>query len=427
MTWPLIFFTFIPGLITIQLLFGSKLASTTTATPLLFMSQMSGLLGATFLAQNIVLSSRLPYLDHWFGGMDTSIRIHRTLGIASFIVLIQHVVFLVLGRYPEFSSTLIYLMPTTKNIPYTAGILALGLMVMLIILTLFVDLPYHLWKKTHELFIWVILLGTYHGLTVTSDISRFVPLRLWMISIFCLAITAALYRRFLYKFIGPRWQYTLERIIRKGDIMELYLSPLTNPMPYYPGQFAFLVIHDKKIGNEEHPFSISSAPFDALLRFSIKISGDYTLFLTTLTAGIQVTVWGPYGRFGEKLASRKHILMIAGGIGITPFLSMIRSAISTLENKKISLYYTTSTSDEAVYDPELRELSRHNEGFSYTLHVSKENGRLTGDTIQSGIQGLSDCLVFLCGPPAMMASMSVQLRLKGVRQKNIIYEDFSFT
>lgn len=426
MTSAALLYATLPALVTLQLLLLGKLVTTLPTAPFLFVAQISGLLGATFMAQNIVLTSRLPFLDDLFGGLDKATKLHRTMGMLAFVTLVQHAVFLILNRYPTFDSALMYLVPAANNIPYAAGIAGLGLMILLVILTLFVDLPYHIWKKTHEWFMWVVLLGAYHGFTVSSDISRFLPLRIWMMGIIGFAVLAMLYRKYLYRFIGPRWQYFVDKTIRRGDILELYLVARNKPMLYYPGQFAFLVVDDKKIGNEEHPFSISSTPGDPYLRFSIKIAGDYTLLLTGLTEGTVVSVWGPYGRFGEKLFSKKQILMIAGGIGVTPFLSMIRATLGALSDSKISLYYTTPTRQEAVYDAEIKELTSRSAAFSYTLHCSKEEGRLNAEKIQLGTGSLSDCLVFLCGPPPMMASMTDQLIQKGVRRKNIIFEDFSF-
>lgn len=419
-------FTLIPVLITAQLFFISKVVSTDSTPILTVISQLAALLGATLLSQNLILSSRLPLLDRWFGGFDKTIKAHRTIGTYAFVFIVQHLVFLVLALAPRFTGTLVYIVPSLGNIPYASGILALWLMLVLMICTLFVDMPYHIWKKVHELFSWVFLLGSFHALTITSDISRYLPLRYWMLIIISLGFAAVVYRRILYTYIGPRHKYTVDHVNRIGDIIELLLTPSGSPLQYRPGQFAFLSVQDKAIGNEDHPFSISSSPTDRFLRFSIKITGDYTLQLTQLRPKTEILVWGPYGNFGEKLYSPGNIVMVAGGIGISPFLGMVRSVIYSLSGKKINLFYTTRSPDEAVYTPELQLLSTYNPCFSYNLHCSKTAGRLSADVIRTNVQELENSIIFLCGPPGMMTSLSYQFHALGVKKRQIIFEDFSF-
>jgi predicted ferric reductase len=104
--------------------------------------------------------------------------------------------------------------------------------------------------------------------------------------------------------------------------------------------------------NESHPFTISSAPAEDVLRLTIKASGNFTRDLfARLKEGSDAIIEGAYGMFNYKTGGPKQI-WIAGGIGLTPFLSFVRDMDGILQHK-VDLYYTVRHPEEAVFVEEL--------------------------------------------------------------------------
>jgi predicted ferric reductase len=399
------------------------LAFTAPDSLLLTFSQLFALTGIALLSFSFLLSSRLSFLENLFGGLDNIYRLHHLLGVSAFILLINHPLLMAIDALPNSKIALIYFLPSL-DLSYLLGITALYTMIILISATLFIRLPYHLWKATHEYMGLVILLGFFHSLLIASDVSRYLPLKIWILIISSLGLLAYIYRRFLYEKFGPVSNHIVSSVRNLGQITEILLSPREKSLVYRPGQFAFLSFPEKKGFRETHPFSFSSPSEAKEIRFSIKNLGDYTSKIHSLTPGTFVRLMGPYGQFFDKFAGSEVTVCIAGGIGITPFLSLFGSK-SEITGKKVYLFYSVKTPADAYYSHELSDLSRVNH-FFYKLHDTKSLGRLTAaDIIKTAQIDPKVATYFICGPLPMMTAIREQLLDLGVRPSHIVFEDFS--
>lgn len=418
---------FLSLIITLNLFILSKSDITVVErNPLLSFSQILSLLGATLLSVAFILSSRIRALERWFGGLDRAYKIHHMVAGTAFVFLVNHPLLLMVNQIPNTKAVLLYLLPGT-NLSYDMGIFALWTMILLVVLTLYVKLPYHIWKKTHEFMGLVLFLGMIHVFLIPSDVASFMPLRVWMLSLMSFAMASFIYVRFLYRWFGPRYDYVIERTNRIGDIIELYLKPVKKPMEFVPGQFAFMQVKAGGIPKELHAFSFSSDEGSDLLRFSIKILGDFTLTLRELQAGKKITLWGSYGGFPAKFFSNKDAVCIAGGIGVTPFLSMLSSeAKRERRDRNIFFFYSAKNADELYYHNEISHIASTSSRIHYFPHLSAVRGRLNAKTIYDIVGDLRNKLIFLCGPYSMMHDLQKQFVGMGVKSSNIIFEDFSF-
>jgi predicted ferric reductase len=197
-------------------------------------------------------------------------------------------------------------------------------------------------------------------------------------------------------------------------------------MTFLPGQFVFLSVQGKGVSREEHPFSISSDPQQDELRICAKIVGDYTLSLLALQAGDPVTVAGPHGRFGRHVNSDNPLIMVAGGIGITPFLSMIPVYTKIIRKNPVYLFHTVKNPAESMHHEELNTLTAGSDQIRYLRHVTGESGRLTARMIMESTGLTRSVRILLCGPGPMMYDLSRQFAVLGVRRRNIEFEDFNF-
>ncbi|MBI2465183.1 ferric reductase-like transmembrane domain-containing protein [Candidatus Shapirobacteria bacterium] len=167
-------------LITLGMFVSSKADMTEVmATPWLSASQALALVGTALLSMSFVLSSRARFLESLFGGMDKVMKVHHIVGGISFLLIINHPLFLAIDAIPNFQIATRYFWLST-NLSYSLGVGALYTLVITLLLTLVIKLPYDLWLKTHDFMGLALLLGSLHVYTISSDVSRYAPLRIWM-------------------------------------------------------------------------------------------------------------------------------------------------------------------------------------------------------------------------------------------------------
>ncbi len=411
----------LPLLVTINLFLLSK---TNIELSWLFFSQLFSLLGTVLLSISFVLGSRSRFLEKIFGGLDKVIKLHHIIGGVSFVLLLNHPIFLALSVLPNFNLASRYIFFSADQI-YNFGVMALATMTLLLIFTLIIKLPYDIWLKTHDFFGLVLLFASLHIFLITSDVSRYLPLRIWMMLVLAVGIYFYIFKVFLYKKFGPKYSYIVEKINEVGDVLEIYLKPENESIKYYPGQFAFINF-DMNGLNETHPFSFSSSPDDFMIRFTIKIMGDYTLKLRQLSPGTKCLIWGSYGKLYYGFDGNKDVVCVAGGIGITPFVSLIRYEIKHIKPRKIYLFYSAKTEKSAIYHSDFIELESNLINFNYYPNFTCDKPQLSCQKLVENIGNLNNKLFYLCGPTKMMDNLSYQLQENGVKTKDIIFEDFSF-
>ncbi|GAA1538724.1 hypothetical protein GCM10009827_067380 [Dactylosporangium maewongense] len=234
------------------------------------------------------------------------------------------------------------------------------------------------------------------------------------------------YRETVARYFLPLHDYQVAAVTTIGPgLTELALSPVGRPLRFTPGQFAMLFLESAG-GWRRHPFTISSAPHDDVLRFTIKALGDDTTGIQTLVQpGMPAVVGGPHGRFDHARGTDQQI-WIAGGIGITPFLSWIRALDRFPSATRVDLFY--STEGAAPFADEITAVARtHN--VRVHLHDTSARGYLTPDEVLAAAAGHDDpraVSVFLCGPAGMVGAFVRRFREAGIPNRNIHREHFDW-
>ncbi len=396
--------------------------------PWFSLGQLTGLLGLVLLSIAHVLAVRTKFVERLFGGLDKSYEAHHIVGGVGTMMAISHPIFFILQALPNAQLALRYIVLDPDNVAYAAGILGLSVLVVLVIFTLYVKLPYHLWRGMHQYMGTVMILSGVHAMLIESDVSRFMPLRIWILGSAGIAILAALYMRFMYPYFKFRYPYEVTSIRRIGDMFDMRLKAIGRRLHHTPGQFAFLSVPGIFEKGDGHPFSIVSHPSDEELRFGIKISGDHTLKLRDVKKGSVAYVQGPYGTLAEPYFVQKArpVICIAGGIGITPFLALLKQHVKSQAAHPFTIIYSVRTTSEAIYHEEILSLALCNATVCYRLHVTQAEGRVTADSVTKTAPEIAGSNILLCGPEQMMLGLRNQFMLRGVRQARIHYENFSF-
>ena len=192
------------------------------------------------------------------------------------------------------------------------------------------------------------------------------------------------------------------------------------------GQFLFVRFPGDRTLNESHPFTISSAPHEDVLRVTVKASGDFTRALfSSLQPGMEAVVEGAHGMFDYKTGGGKQI-WIAGGIGLTPFLSFLRDMDGSLKHD-VDLYYTVRHKEEALFLDEIEAAAKTNHRLKAHIRFSATDGSLTSEDIVRNAGGnVSGHHIYMCGPLAMVQAFEKKFLGLGVPAKNIHYEEFNF-
>jgi predicted ferric reductase len=396
----------------------------TRATTFQSLGQATGLVGLAMLACALVLSSRLSFFEDYFGGLSRVYLAHHVFGGVSFVLLLAHPIALA-AQYMTFSThqAALLLLPSS-NWAIDWGIFALLGLIFFLVLTLFVALPYHVWEFSHRFMGPAFFVATLHAFTIHSDVSRDATLHNYMLMLSIAAMTVYLCRTALGRWLVSRFEYRVESVKELNDrAIHILMKPIGQPMMFHAGQFAFVDFHQPGISAEAHPFSIASTPAQGTLEVVVRSLGDYTSRLKKLKPGTIARIEGPFGRFSyHRYLNRKQV-WIAGGIGITPFLSMLRTLGAS--DYSVDMYYGANSKSEAVFFDELAEIAAAEGNFRLIPFFADVHGFLTVEKVEEVSGGLYDKDFFLCGPSPMVKGLAAQLLRRKVRPSRIHSDEFA--
>ncbi len=374
-----------------------------------------------------ILTTRFRFVERLFGGLDKVYKAHRHIGESALALILLHPLGLSLAYTDSLSGFFGYLWFSDSWVRNT-GLIALLVFVLLVAVSIYVKIAYHIWKWTHHLFGPLLVLIVIHAVLADGEIVRHPLLLVWHGAWIAMAAAAYVYIRVLYRFIGPQYDYVIDEVRDAGDaITEIHLKPQGRPMRLGPGQFVYVSFDAVAVTPELHPFSLSSPPEAARIRLSIKQLGDWTRDAAQLKRGRHARVWGPYGQFGKPLFKQPHLpaVMIGGGIGITPFLSIAASAAFSSRIAPCTLIYSVTDQAAGIYGQELRDLAAKLPHLKVVEHFSNDEGYIDLKYLQRQLdKPLAEYLFLMCGPPAMVAALRPILIEAGATMKQVFVEDF---
>ena len=425
----LVFFAFLPLMAAVPLLHIGQVLSDTSIL-LSSLGRACGILGLSFLLLAALISVRLPGFDLWFGGLTRLWKIHHVLGAASFLLLMAHPLLLAFAAAPlSVQAAAAVLFPGLNAWSVWMGWLALAAMAVFLAPTFwfFGQPQYQRWKALHAVSGLALVLGVAHALPLTRSLPGAWGKFIWS-GYGSLALLAVIYRLFLARRVA-RKRYTVTNTETAGHgIIEITLRPEERLLEYATGQFIYFTPLDANLAagrNEEHPYTLSSAPREPVLRIAVKDAGDATHALQQVTLGSPALVDGPYGEFfpANKVATRE--LWIAGGIGLAPFLGRARALVSD-QFADIDLIYCVQDETRAHFLAELKAISVIAPGFRVWTHYFCREGPLSSRFITACCPEVSLREIYLCGPSPLIAVARKELRRQGVPASHIHSEEFTW-
>lgn len=412
---------------------------------------ITGLLSLIFLFLSLLVTPL-----RWFIGWDGIIACRRPLGLYGFFYALLHFgVYFALDRQASITSTA---QEIGSRRFLLVGFVALMLLIPLAVTStqgMIRRLGPRRWKGLHRLVYLVAILGVVHFyMQVKSDTRQ--PLA------FLLALIPILGFRPLQHFLGKRasavtaarqpspyfrGELVVRDIVQESHHVKTFRLTMPDgtdiPWTHQPGQFVTLTVDID--GKPVHrSYTIASSPTQRRhIELSIKRlpEGPVSNWLHERVAtGDRLHVAGPAGVFWFDGLSSDSVVLIAGGIGITPLLSILRYLTTSDWHGEILLINVVSTPRDAVFLEELQEMSRRYPNVRVVNHFSREqslpdvtapderweirSGRLSKESLATFTPELASAPVYLCGPTDMMAATLGFLRELGVPEHRLYTEEF---
>lgn len=393
--------------------------------------QLAGLVGMAMLSIAFVLASRARFLENYFGGLDKMYQVHHRLGVTAFVLLLIHPPTHALRFVPQqFGKALVFLLPAHERLAVNLGAYAFWLLLLLMALTLFIQIPYDKWKLSHKVLGLVLVLGAIHLFTVESTPGRTVAvlenvvLRYYMLVLAMLGSVSFGYKLIVLPLLARQHLYTVKAVRRLNEeVLEIELTPRRRRVAFVPGQFVFVTFYGDGVPREAHPFTICSVPEQKAITLTVKVAGDFTALLyQRLRSGVSAKVEGPYGRFDYRTGSQQQV-WLAGGVGVVPFLSWARYMVHTHDQShRVIFYYCVHSRGDAVHYQEFVQLAAQLGNLDVKLVCSEEHGHLRA----ADVGQVKDKDVFMCGPKRFTSDLERQFRERGVPSERIAFEDFEF-
>ncbi len=207
---------------------------------------------------------------------------------------------------------------------------------------------------------------------------------------------------------------------------------------FKPGQAIDLILDDPQLGEDSkvHAFSIVSAPEEDCLMVTTRMRDSaYKRALGRLEPGARLSIDGPFGSMILHNKASRPACFIAGGIGITPFMSMLRHAFTSGTSHRLMLIYSNRRPEDTAFLTELQDYARDNERFQLVATMtdmdkssqswSGETARIDAAFLSRVSAGLESPIFYVAGPPALVAGVRAELTAAGIDDDDIRSEDFS--
>lgn len=174
-----------------------------------------------------------------------------------------------------------------------------------------------------------------------------------------------------------------------------------------------------------HPYSLSAAPTEHLLRITVKDLGDHSRSLAFLKPGTRVFVEGPYGAFTAGRSSRPHVVLVGGGVGITPIRAIMEEF---RDGVQMDVIYRASREEDLVLREEIDYLAAQSDGTIRVHYLigSRAQHPMDAKTLSKLVPRFADSDIYICGPGPLVEAVRQAAKDCGVPKNRFHDEAFAF-
>ncbi|MEV4255595.1 ferredoxin reductase family protein [Spirillospora sp. NPDC049652] len=393
-------------------------------------ARITGLLAAYGCAVMLALMARVPALERDVGA-DRLARWHAAGGRYTVCLALAHVLLVIWG----------YALTDRKNVISQTGDLVFHypemLKATLGTLLLFAvgitsarlarrRLRYEVWHLLHLGTYLAVLLVFFHQLANGAQfVDRPLARYFWYTLFVGVALVLAWYRFAVpvVRNLRHRMRVAEVRSESPGVVSVYVTGHRLDDLSARPGQFFRWRFLAPGMWGAANPYSLSAPARDGLLRITVKAAGDHSRALARLRPGTRVWAEGPYGAFTEARRTRRRVLLLAGGVGITP----LRALFETLRGD-VTLVYLARRPEDLALRGELEALAARGDRrvLCFVDDPAEYSLPLTAASLSSVVPDVAERDVYLCGPPGMARAARRALREAGVPARRVHHESFEF-
>jgi predicted ferric reductase len=398
---------------------------------LLTVAKFFGLHTALIMMLQLLLVARLPWLDRRLG-MDRLTAWHRWVGFTLFWTVLLHATFILTG-YAELGGSSVW--AAAKSLAgVTAsllGMIAAGIIVTIAALSIRFArrrLGYETWHALHLLLYAAVGIGLVHQFLEATTFPNSGPANAYWWTLWALVITALIVGRVVL----PVWRNAYHRfrvaavVPEAENVVSIHVTGRhLEKLPARAGQFFIWRFLGHNHWWQANPFSLSAAPDGRSLRLTAKAAGRTSARLRQVPVGTRVFAEGPYGAFTTLHQRRPDLLLIAGGVGVTPIRALIEEATGS-----VVVLYRAQTPADAVLLEEIHNLAQVR-GAQVHLLTGRTgagdppNRPFAPENLLGLVPDITDREVYVCGPPAMTSAVLRSLRELDVPRGQVHAERFS--
>ncbi|QHC22820.1 ferredoxin reductase family protein [Streptomyces sp. GS7] len=392
--------------------------------------RITGLLAGYACAVLVALMARVPLLDHTLG-TDRLARWHAMAGRYTISLVLAHALLITWGytltaRGGVLHETATLVFDYPDMLKATAGFLLLIVTGVVSARAARRRMSYETWHYLHFATYLAIFLAFGHQLSNGADFVGRRPAQLGWYALYGAVAALIVW----YRFVVPvrrarrhRLRVTEVRPEAPGVVSILLTGERLAELGARPGQFFRWRFLAPGLWWTANPYSLSAPPLPHQLRITVKEAGGHSAALARLRPGTRVWAEGPYGAFTEARRRSAKVLLLGGGVGITP----LRTLFETLPGE-VTLIYRARRPEDLALRAELDAIAAAR-GTAVHYFVDEPvaySAPLTARALKSVIPDLAAHEVYLCGPPGMTSAARRALRGAGVPQHRIHHESFAF-
>jgi len=395
-----------------------------------------GFAGLALMSLQFALTARFKSIKAPYGA-DIVYHFHRQISFVALAFILVHPLLLFIFSPRTLALLNIISAPWRAR----AGVTAVVLLLVLIGASVWrkrLKIEYTHWRIWHGILATaVIALAITHVVLARHYLNTPLKQTLWIAyGIFWVGLLA--YIRVLKPILLLIRPYEIESVLpERGSAWSLTIRPVSHPgLNFMPGQFTWITVGNSPFSEAEHPFSFSSsAEQQEKMTFTIKELGDFTRKIKTLQPGQKVYVDGPFGHFSvDRHPHAEQFVFIAGGVGITPIMSMLRTLAQRGEKRPLTLIYANRDWESIIFREEIERL-RDSLALK-VVHVlekppvdwTEETGFINQAILERHLPKTRRCNtieVFICGPQPMMNAVEQALSNLGIPYGDYHSEQFN--
>jgi predicted ferric reductase len=413
---------------------GGLTGLTSAGTILIAGGQITALLGTYLALIGLVLMARTPWLDRAFG-MPRLAHWHRWVGFGCVWLLVGHTLLTTAGFAFTTGSSLVaeaWALLTTYPFVLMATV-GLGMLVAVGITSIRIArrrLTYESWYSVHLYAYLGMALGFAHQIVVGTDFLSDPLADAYWVAMYALTVAAIVaFRVGQPLLLLVRHRLRVAQVVPEAPgVVSVYVTGRNlDRLAAHAGQFFLWRFLAGDGWWKARPFSLSAAPNGRYLRLTVKASGDGSRMIHALAPGTPVLAEGPYGAFTADHRTKSLVLLIAGGIGITPLRALLEAMPAT--RGAITLIYRASRPEDVVFGEELEALIRARGGRVHYLIGRRSELRrdpLDARGLHRILPDIAKREVYICGPDGMIATVRRSLRQLGVPSTQVHEERFAY-